>query len=288
MLGESFTPGVFDAMDSAKYHRVEALSASGCKKMLRSPAHFRLMRDTPNQPTAAMEFGTTVHDGVLEPAAFSNRVVCVPDDAPNRPTKAQRNAKKPSPESLAAIDYWNTFDALNAGRIVLSAADFNRARCCIDAVNAHPTARALLADAVVETSLMWHDGATGVPCKARIDARNHGGLIDLKTTSDASPDGFARQAASLLYHVQAAFYFYGAEHVLNATPGFFGFVCVESEPPYAVACYSIPSNALQAGKRLADDAINRYAHALRVGAWQGYSERVETLRFPKWALTFPQ
>jgi exodeoxyribonuclease VIII len=89
--------------------------------------------------------------------------------------------------------------------------DWFRAKACIDAVNAHPAASQLLAGAERELSLFWTDARYHVPCKARYDARNHGLVMDLKTTQDASPEGFARQAANLLYHCQAAHYFSG-EH----------------------------------------------------------------------------
>ena len=45
----------------------------------------------------------------------------VPADAPKRPTKTQLNAKKPSPETLAQIDWWEEFERGDGAReIVLS------------------------------------------------------------------------------------------------------------------------------------------------------------------------
>lgn len=269
MRNVPFVAGLRTDMAAADYHAVEAMSNGGAKKILQSPAHYRLMRTTPNVPSAPMQFGTAVHDGALEPEAFDSRVVVAPE------CDKRSNAGK---------QLWAEFTFDNEGKTVLSRPDFDRARRCIDAVLAHPTAAFLLRGAEVEHSLFWEDGQYKVPCKARIDARNHGAFIDLKTTKDASPTGFARQAADLLYHLQGAHYMSGGEHVLNATPEFFGFIAVESEEPHAVACYQLPPIALHRGRHHADEALARYRDALAAGAWPGYAEQITELNLPRWAL----
>lgn len=258
-------------MPAEQYHQIEAMSASGAKKMLRSPRHYKLMRDTPNEPTDAMQFGTAVHCGVLEPEHFASRVVVAPS------VNKRTNAGK---EELA------NFEALNFGKIVLSPGDMRRAQASINEVWSHPAARRLLTDAKIEGSLFWFDAEYNVPCKLRYDAFNLGGLIDLKTTQDASPEVFGRQAANLLYHVQAAHYWSGCEHVTNAAPTFFAFVVVESEPPHAVACYVVPPAAMQTGRRLMDEALARYKVALVAGKYAGYPDTITTLELPRYALRF--
>lgn len=270
-IHQAFLPGVFYGMPAEQYHAVEAMSASGAKKMLRSPQHYKLMRDTPSEPTAAMQFGTAVHSGVLEPDTFAEAVAIAPE------VNKRTNAGKAE---------WEAFASANAGRLVLSVADHARVLRCIDAVRAHPAAMALLEGAQREVSLFWEDGQFKVPCKSRFDAWNHNLVIDLKTTQDASPDTFPRQAASLLYHAQAAFYFSAAEHLFDRTPDGFVFICVESEPPHAVACYTMPGNAILAGSVLVNVALERYAAALAEGKWPGYPPTVETMKFPAWALKF--
>lgn len=253
------------------YFAHEAMSQSGAKRMIRSPMHYRLDRTQPSKQTEAMQFGTAVHDGVLEPDFFASRVVQAPEI--NRRTKDGKAD-------------WQAFCAANDGRIVLEADDMARVRSCVNAVRAHPAAMKLLTGAEVELSFFWRDAKYDVPCKARWDARNHGGVVDLKTTIDASPEGFARQAANLLYHMQEAQYRSAAEHVLNESPTFFAFICVESEPPHAVACYTLPPAAVHAGAHLMSVALDRYAKALAAGDWPGYSPTIDVLPFPSWALRF--
>jgi len=268
-----FLPGVFYGQPAAEYHAREAMSASGAKKMLRSPQHYRLMRDTPSEPTAPMQFGTVVHAGVLEPDTFGEVVAIAPE------------VNKRSKDGKAE---WEAFGAANAGRIILSAEDHRRALACIAAVRAHPAASKLLDGGEREISLYWQDGRYNVPCKARYDAFNQGGVVDLKTTQDASPEAFGRSCATFLYHAQAAMYLSAGEHALNATPRFFAFICVESEPPHAVACYVLPSAAILAGGVLINIALERYAAALAAAEWPGYPQTIDTLPFPKWALKFDQ
>src|SRR4029077_6204270 len=255
-----FVPGVFHEMPSATYHAIEALSSSGCKKLQQSAAHYKAMRDQVSVPSAAMQFGTVCHAGVLEPDTF-DQVVAIAPDCDKR--------------TVAGKATWANFYSANEGRIVLSAADHDRARRCVDAVNAHPAARRLLEGSKREVSLFWNDDVYQVPCKVRFDAANHGGLIDLKTCPDASPDSFRKAIANFLYHLQSAFYMKGAEAVLGEWPRFFAFIAVEAEPPHAVACYALPDEAIQVGLRLRAKALERYAEALKTGTWPGYPDTID-------------
>lgn len=271
LVAPVFTPGVYHDMPAEDYHAIEAMSASGAKKMLRTPQHYKMMRTEQSTPTDAMQFGTAVHCAVLEPDSFEARVV--------RSEKFDRRYK----EQKAAAE---AFAAEHAGKLILDPYAFDAVRRCADNVRAHPAAVRLLAGAKFEVSILWRDGKYDVPCKLRADALNHGGIIDLKTTTDASPETFARQCASLLYHVQGAAYYSGCEHMLDASPEFFAFIVVENEPPHSVACYTLPSNAIMAGARLFDIALERYRDALQSGVYAGYPNTIEALPFPRWALRF--
>jgi exodeoxyribonuclease VIII len=266
-----FAAGVFRDMPTETYFAIDAMSQSGAKEILRSPAHFRYARENPRQPTPAMRFGTAVHAGILEPERFEADVVCAP--AVNARTTAGREQR-------------DAFLAANAGRLVLAADDYDRARRCIEAVGRHPAAKALLTGAEVEVSIFWLDGRHKAPCKGRIDARNHGGLIDIKTTQDASPEEYSRTIASYGYHLQAAHYFSGCEHLLDATPQFFAHVVVETEAPHGVAVYAIPGNAIMAGAARMSEALRRYADARETGRWNSYPTTIESIQLPRWATRF--
>lgn len=263
-----FIEGVFDAMPAETYHRIEAVGSGGLKKLLRSPMHFRAEREQASAPTAAMQFGTAVHAGVLEPDTFMTRVVQMP----------ALNLRKPSDRETAA-----QFVAEHRDAVVLSQSDYRRCLDTVAAIRAHPSVQKLLAGAEVEKSFFWRDARYGVPCKARWDARNHGLAIDLKTCQDASAEAFARTIASFQYHAQAGHYSSGSEHLLNASPQAFVFIAAESEPPHGVAVYALSAAAIGEGMNLADIAYARYAEAIKSGHWRGYSDKIEAINLPRWA-----
>jgi PDDEXK-like domain of unknown function (DUF3799) len=265
-----FTLGIYKDLPHADYLAVEAISSSGAKKILRSPQHYKLMRDKPGEPTPTQRFGIAGHCALFQPHLYADQYVCAP------------NIDKRSKDGKAA---WAEFAEYNAGKTILTEDEFDRVRCCVEAVKAHPAAAHLLDGGERELSLFWRDKQYDVPAKCRFDAFNRGGGIDLKTCADASPEAFARSAANFFYHIQAAHYMSGAEHVLNETPRFFVFICVESEEPFGVACYVLESNAILAGQALMSRAMERYAAALAAGEWPGYPSTVEVLQLPRWATT---
>lgn len=281
-----FVAGRFDGMPATQYHAIEAVGSGGVKKLLQSPAHFVVERRKPKAPTDEMLFGSAVHYGVLEPNLFDQHVGRVPADAPKRPTKTQLNAKKPSPETLAQIDWWEEFERGDGAREIVLDADAYE-RCCrtVDAILAHPGARTLLTGGIPEVSLFWNDAKYEVPCKARIDfLRDDGGMVDIKTTTDASPEGFGRTIASFLYHVQGSHYWSGGEHVLGASPKFFAFIAAEKEEPFGVSAQVLQVDALRIGMAKCDRALRRYAEAAASGRWGAYSDLIEPAILPAWAL----
>jgi PDDEXK-like domain of unknown function (DUF3799) len=258
-----------DGLAGAEYHAVEAMSQSGATKILQSPQHYLLARTKKSEPTAAMEFGTVVHAMILEPGKVSTVVVAAPDV--DKRTKAGKEA-------------WQELAAEHAGKIVMSVGELARAQRCASAVTSHPAAARLLRGAMVERSMFWQDGKYGVPCKARIDLTTMGGACDVKTTKDASPEEFGRSCATFGYHRQEAHYRAGWDHVVGEALRFFVFVVVESDEPHAVACYTLPVEAVMFGGGQMDAALERYRDALASGRWKGYPETIDVVPFPRWAM----
>ncbi len=261
--------GRFDHLPAACYHAYEALSASGVSKLLHSPAHYQVWRGEPHAQTPQMAFGTVVHALILEP-----------DTAP--PVAITPGVPKRSAADRAT---WAEFEAGLNGRVPLSQDDYDLARRVRDAVYGNAGARLLLDGIIAEVSLFWHDGEHDIPCKARIDAlRPDGGIVDLKTTGDATPAGFARSVVKWFYCSQAAHYWNASEHVLDTSPPYFAWIAIETVPPFGSRCYVIETNALLLGRDLLERAATIYAHARHEGRWSGYPEQIEPLRLPKWAL----
>lgn len=283
-----FVPGVYDDISHTDYLAIDALSSSGIKRLLQSPAHYRWDRENPSASTPSMAVGTALHMGILEPDRFdSGAIAVIPDDAPNRPSLRQVNAAKPGPATIAAIDWWERFDSEAAGRLVLTEAQMGVVEGMVSAIRRHPIFEEI-ADGHAEHSLLWNDArhGDGVPCKARFDyLRSDGVAFDLKSCVDASPDGFARSVASFRYHYQAAWYNNGHEHLLDRSLAAFIFIAVENTAPYGVGTYVLPSNALMFGADRCEEAMLLYAQARKTGYWRGYPEKVLPLHLPRWATT---
>lgn len=265
-------------MPASEYHALEAMSASSVSRLLRSPAHFLQWCNEPRKQSDAMMLGEIVHMGILEPKRFKEKLY-VWEKPIERSTAADKKAREEE-HRIAQL----------AGNVVVEKALFNTAIRVIHAVQSHPRASSLLSGAQTELSFTWNDPKFGIPCKSRLDALQVSGplsgvIADLKTTSDASPEGFSRSAASYLYHAQAAMYWLAHEVCLNKSPQAFCWIAAETEPPFGVAVYVIEQPALLCGMAHVNEAMRRYAAALKSGKWSQYPEDIAPLRFPKWALT---
>ena len=267
----TFTPGVYHGMPAADYHAIDALSASGAKHLLRSPAHYLAQKEKPMEPTAAMRLGTAVHTMILEPEKADIEIARAP--------KVDKRTKV-GKETL------ELFERENAGKLILDADVYDKAAAIADAVAKHPVARELLKDGQAETSMLWeaHDG---IPCKARFDYYKGDGIIDIKTTQDASPDAFARSIAGFKYHMQAAHYLQGYREVTGWDADHFTFIAVETEAPYAIGIYTLDEGSLMSGRILMEKAARAYRTAQEPAAWQGYSPNPMTISVPSWALLDP-
>lgn len=78
--------GIYRDVPNEIYHGDRtAVSSSGLKLLLRSPAHFVAGQGASEETTAALEFGTALHTALLEPEKYREQYVTKPDI--NRRTK---------------------------------------------------------------------------------------------------------------------------------------------------------------------------------------------------------
>lgn len=277
-------PSVAVNMPAPEYHAItDHISKHGLDKIRRAPALFKYEQDNPPERTEAMRWGGLVHTFVLEPDKFTSETVVGPNRP--RPTKAQRNAKKPAPETLELIAFWDGFDREHAGKEVVSADEVAELRLMRDAVYAHPAAHKILdcGDPRIEHSLFWQDADTGVRCRSRPDfwRPDMGHLIvDLKTTSDGRSGPFTWDCLNYRYHVQASMYLDAVRAVTGEEPRGFVFICVEKNPPYLVSCYAADSEMIIAGASAYLGDLFTYRKCLETGEWPGYSQLIETISMP--------
>lgn len=173
----------------------------------------------------------------------------------------------------------------NPGRIVLTPETWDQLHAMANAVHSHPAAGALLTGCPgeAEKSVYWNDAITGVLCRCRPDWwRDDNVIVDLKTTEDASPEGFAKSMANYRYDVQAAYYMDGIQKATRKRPKAFVFIAVEKKPPYGVGVYVLDADSLELGRAQYQHDLRIYAECVRTGEWPGYGDKIQTISLPAW------
>lgn len=285
-------PAIVHGLDIAEYHGSPGISKSGLDRIARSPWHYWSLTLDPKRPpekqrTGQLE-GNLAHCAILEPGEFDSRYAVLPEDAPRRPTDAQWNAKKPSPESEKAMDWWRQWLADSGDKIIISHEQRETALRQAESVRRLPDVAEALADGHAEVSAFWQDPDTGVLCRCRPDWVHPAGdsgviLLDVKTYSDASPDEFVRQVARKRYDVQAAYYSdgYALSSGLNVLA--FVFVAVETEFPYAASAVMLDDISLESGRTKYRRDLDTYAQCLKSGEWPAWGSAIHQVSMPRWA-----
>lgn len=261
-----FSPGIYDCYTNAEYHAHEAVSKSDLDLIHKSPAHYKGAKHV---ETPAMKLGTAVHSLVLEPAKFAATYCLIDGD---RRTKAVKDEVKA---------------AESAGKVVCTREELDQYAAMAEQVTRSKIGAALLKDSIREHSVFAEIDGVHVKCRPDGWSTEKGVLFDLKSTEDASPEGFARTVAKYRYHVQDAFYRHVVASATNcdADDLSFIFIAVEKKPPFAVALYQLDELATLQGWVDAREDLRRYKAAKESGKWCGYSPRIETLSLPRWAVS---
>jgi hypothetical protein len=269
-------PGIYKDISNENYHKEPGLSASGLKKLARSPQHFK---ESPHKESKTLELGTATHCAVFEPDRFVAEYI-----APNRKLNRTRKEDKAEWESLLAT-----------GKIVLNRDDYDAALAMGEAVRNHRLAGPLVTGGIAEQSVFWKqtvslgDGdETKILCKCRPDYVKPMGegyvIVDLKTTNDARESKWVRSAYwDYGYHIQAAHYCNGMSQITGTPQHEFYFVTVESERPYGVIVYKVPKHTLNVGFEEINDLYRIYAYCQQEDNWPSYPEIIYEFKLPRGA-----
>lgn len=254
-------------LSNAAYHKSPEVSKSHLDEAHKSGRHYWARYLDPQRiapkPTPAMELGSAFHAMVLEPDVYEKEFVVAP---------------KIDKRTTAGKAEWKEWQANAKGKTLLTDETVDLLRLMTESVMSHPAARAILhLDGVAEQTFTWKDATTEQECKCRPDWLVDGMIVDLKTTLDASPEGFAKSTSNFRYHVQSNWYLRGVPDAKQ-----FVFIAVEKTPPFAVAVYVASPEMVAAGGRAADQDLARIAEWKREQKWPSYSNQIETLNLPRW------
>lgn len=263
------TPTIRHDLTNAEYHASPAISKSGLDLIRKAPALYAYRRDNPQEQTPAMRLGTLTHTAVLEPESFARSVIARPEGIDRRTSAGKAD--------------WAAFEIQAEGREIITNEEVAKLAAIRDAVHNHlAAAKALAGSPTVEQSIFWD--ADDIACRCRPDAvTERGVIVDLKTTRDASPEGFAKSIAQYRYHVQAAFYSDGYRAAFGEAPRGFVFIAVETEPPYLVGVYVASETMVLRGRADYEADLDAFRRCQESGTWPGYSDAPLTIDLPKWA-----
>lgn len=251
---------VYD-LPEPEYLAHPALSASGAKQLLKSPAHFKL----PPWHSDAADLGSAFHTEVL---GTGSEVVVV-DAASWRGKEAQ----------AAQVE------AREAGKTPLLAKDVPTVEAMAAAVRSHPTAGRLLdSSGKPEVSAFWRDDEWSVERRCRVDYLTDNHInVDLKSIVSVARHSIQRAVIDYGYDLSAAWYedvLAGVGVEIAAT----AFIFCEKTEPYRVRVVELSPDFIERGRRKARRALEIYRDCRDADAWPNYDDPdFTTIHPPAWA-----
>ncbi len=160
---------------------------------------------------------------------------------------------------------------------------YEKAVAMSQAILSNAAARSWLArDGEVEQPMYWHDQASGLDCRSKMDKllADIAVILDIKSAFDVSPEGFANAMVNFDYDLQAAWYSDGFEHRYGVLPSFV-FIVVENKPPYEVGLYDLKPVDLEQARTQNRFLLDAMAQCYATGQWEATHQReVVSLKLP--------
>lgn len=280
--------GLYTDIPMDAYLAIDAVHASALEKLRRSALQYLHGMLTPPEPSDYKERGTALHLAILEPHLFEGHYVVLgrcegvtqKKDRCSNAGSIYRNAA-----SYCGIHDPQKGTPLDTSVEVLGQKDFDDVLGMRKAVLAHPRARSLFeGKGAFEATVLFADEDTGLRVKERPDRliERAGMLVDIKTTFDAAPWAFPRQAENLGYFRKLALYRRGLR-AIGWPLEEIAILAIESRAPYDIACYLLDPHDLDG----ADEEVTRLLRYLKSceesDQWDGYGNDFLTLQRPAWA-----
>jgi hypothetical protein len=219
----------------------------------------------------AFDIGKAVHAMILEPE--KDLVVRGPED--------RRGSKWKDAKAKAEKD----------GKVLLTEKDFDT--CMAMATNAFMHCDFLKETVyspqfVAEASIFTTCSKTGVDVKVRPDGlimpSTEGGapyIIDVKTTTDASPEGFHKEIRRYNYDVQIAFYLHAMQEAGLPCKTMY-LIAVEKNAPYVTTVHELSELHLKHAEKRMLATLEKIGNAMRTGEFTTDWPDVNQVFLPAW------
>jgi exodeoxyribonuclease VIII len=267
--------GVYKDMDIDEYHSNPSIvSSTGLKKVKKSTRDFVHYVINGEKPKSCFDFGNAFEIALMDMVngtnMFDRDVAVMPtlewtgialDDNPNLKVPASSKIYR---------ELKQEFERQNFGKYILTDVGASESKEALDdmvkSCASNVTVHKLLSGTTYQVSLFWRDQDTGVMCKTRPDIclNKKRVLVDIKTCKDASPHGFARDAANLDYPIQAAIQARGATEsgLMESVDNYF-WLAVEKTPPYNLGLYEFQQDDAEYFSDVLDHYLERCAKAIK-------------------------
>ena len=204
--------GIIEGMSNEMYHATAGISSSAVKAVYKkSLAHWKGEK---RSQTAAFTMGTAIHSLLLE---------------------EDRDLVVKGPKTKASAAFKTMKEELTEDQVLLTEVEYNVANRIAKGALDNPTCKAALRhkDRRNEVSIFAQDPISGLMLKTRPDLmiESEQTVYDVKSTQDASPEGFARECVKYGYFLQGAHYVMVCQLAGFSTKEF-SFIACEKQAPY--------------------------------------------------------
>ena len=254
-------------------------------------AKYVLRESVEEKRSKALEYGSAFHAWMLERDLFDLRVAVQP------------NVKRTTVKNK---EIWSEFEMAHAGKAWIDEKDLALIKAMeIAILNDAEAAKWMTEfDSINERTIAWQsrvavmdDQLIKMKCKPDrliLDSRNGGEvgsdvIVDLKTTTDTTPEGISRSAWNYGYHCQAALYCDGVMAINGGEPVRHVSVFVNKTYPHEVASVEYTPEALAMGREMNEEALREMADCMAYDAWNSRTaNRLTPVDLPGWAYSSRQ
>ena len=255
-----------EIISNAEYHgRKTHLSSTGVRTFKKNKKQFEYMLTNELiKQTKAMADGTAVHAFYLERDKFNSDFVIKPADMRLNTKVGKEWAQEHQSKIIIDSELGNNL--------------FEMEKSFMDS----PAKLIYDIKGQTELSYFWDDFGT-IKGKCRPDWISDDGniVVDVKTTTDASPYGFQKSIANWGYHLQLGWYLRGLRK-LGLPVKEFIFIAIEKTPPFCVGVYSADQNMIDFAMKELDQLIPEIQTAMVSNEFPDYTPEITSIGLPPW------
>lgn len=229
------------------------INSTGLRKYLKNPEAYKHYTLAGEDETPAKVFGAFYHTSVLEPAKI--RAEYALED--QRPELDKGMTSKLNKEWKAGLK-----KTLVSKSVATTVVGMKKK------LTANPNLAGLIDKGMNEESY-YVDDFKGIKVKVRPDKITKTAIMDLKTTTDASTDGFTRTIFKYGYHIQAALYL-DVLKLFDPADRQFVFVAQEKDEPYSYQIFRLSNEVIEYGRYQYEELIELHKKCVRENKWGGY------------------